>query len=133
MLMLSKDDIEFIKASREEIRNNRTRLIELLFKVSSGKDLVTGEDIVEIVKYEVHAVVTVMSSDRVLRRHLELGVEYKTGDIIVDINKEDFPADMDYESLDTIIYLGERYIDVAPVMLGLGDFNRYEFLGRRES
>src|SRR5699024_12681548 len=63
----------------------------------SGKDPVTGEDIVEIAKYEVHAVVTVMSSDRVLRRHLELGVEYKTGDIIVDINKEDFPADMDYE------------------------------------
>ena len=133
MLMLSKDDIEFIKASREEIRNNRTRLIELVFKVSSGKDPVTGEDIVEIAKYEVHAVVTVMSSDRVLRRHLELGVEYKTGDIIVDINKEDFPADMDYESLDTITYLGERYIDVAPVMLGLGDFNRYEFLGRRET
>jgi len=131
--MLSKDDIEFIKASREEIRNNRTRLIELIFKVSSGKDPVTGEDIVEIAKYEVHAVVTVMSSDRVLRRHLELGVEYKTGDIIVDINKEDFPADMDYESLDTINYLGERYIDVAPVMLGLGDFNRYEFLGRRET
>ena len=133
MLMLSKDDIEFIKASREEIRNNRTRLIELIFKVSSGKDPVTGEDIVEIAKYEVHAVVTVMSSDRVLRRHLELGVEYKTGDIIVDINKEDFPTDMDYESLDTINYLGERYIDVAPVMLGLGDFNRYEFLGRRET
>lgn len=131
--MLSKDDIEFIKASREEIRNNRTRLIELIFKVSSGKDPVTGEDIVEIAKYEVHAVVTVMSSDRVLRRHLELGVEYKTGDIIVDINKEDFPTDMDYESLDTINYLGERYIDVAPVMLGLGDFNRYEFLGRRET
>lgn len=130
--MLSGDDILFMKEAREEIRTNRTKVIGLVFKVTTEKDPVTGESIEKDVIVEVNAVVTVISTDRVIRKYIELGVEYKTGDIIVDVSREDFPEDFFYEDLHAIQYLGESYIDLAPVYLGMGDYNRYEFLGRRE-
>lgn len=130
--MLNADDIDFIRESREEIRVHRMREVGLIFKVATNKDPVTGESIEKDVKVEVDAIVTVISTDRVLRKYMEMGVEYKTGDIIVDVSKKDFPEEYFYEDLYAIEYLGENYIDLAPVYLGLGEYNRYEFLGRRE-
>lgn len=130
--MLTIGDISFIQQAREEIRINRMRSVELIFKVIEGKHPVTEEPIEKTEVVEVDAVVTVISTDRILRKYMELGMEYRTGDIIVDVSIGDLPDEFDYTKLDSVIYLGESFIDVAPIMLGMGKFNRYEFLCRRE-
>lgn len=128
--MLSNKDVEFIREAREEIRTHREIPVTLIIEGETVKDLITGDEFENNVQEDVNAVVTVISTDRVIRWAMSLGVEYLSGDVIVDVSKKDFPEGSSYRDVKKFRYAGVEYKVLAPAMLGLGEFNRFEFLGR---
>lgn len=128
--MLTNEDVEFIRESREQIRGHREIPITLLIEGEGVKDPITGETVGGESEHEVNAVVTVISTDRVIRWTMDLGVEILTGDVIADVSKIDFPEGKDYRDVKKFFYQDTEYKVLAPAMLGLAEFNRYEFLGR---
>lgn len=129
--MLDRMDLEFIKESREEIRKLREKIIEIISNKEVGRHPITDEPEVVTVVDEVVAVVTVISVRTAVDREVIQGIELINGDVIIDINIEDFPAGISDEDVISFNYLDVNYTVVASGLLGLGDYNRYELLGRR--
>lgn len=130
--MLSKEDVNFIRDVREEVRENRTKEISVKGVNVVGNNPINGEAIEEPYEEDVEAVVTEVSVRTAVDRYLISGVEVRTGDIIVDISIEDMPNNISSESVEEVIYDERVYIVVSSDKLGLGGYNRVEILGRRE-
>lgn len=129
--MLDRFDIDFIRDSREEIRRLRERIITIIYEDVIEKHPITGEIISEKVRKEVPAVVTIISVRTAVDREVIQGIELFNGDVVVDISLIDFPIGISDEIIESFDYLGVNYTVVASGLLGLGDYNRYEFVGRR--
>lgn len=129
--MLSKQDVELIRSTREEVRNNRMHEITIYGVNITGKHPITGEPIDEPYEEIVNAVVTEVSVRTSVERYRHDGIEIRTGDIIVDISLDDMPEDITEESVEKIVYDDIEHTVVAADKLGLGGFNRVEIIGRR--
>lgn len=128
--MLTDADIEFMRATREEVTAKRRRLVELTY-TEGVIDEYTGEVIDgRPIKRTVSAVVTELSSSTSAGadRYMEGGIEYEKGDIwfSVDIDLiRDIAARMSH-----VTYDGKDYTILAADKKGIGERNRYEVLGR---
>lgn len=132
--MLSKDDLDFMRSSQKEIRLNREREIDLIFKEVVSVHPVTKEEITEDVIIPVEAIITVVTSSTTLvgsTKKLADGVEIISGDVIVDIDIDKFPEDRNYEKVNAFNYEGVKYIVKSFGRLGISYPSRIELVGRR--
>lgn len=124
--MLTESDIEFMRASQEEIYVLRERPVDLIY-FKETHDPITGELIGrQEVSREVIAVVTEISSGT--DRSMESGVIYEQGDIKIDV-KLDHVADIE-KRIVRASYDGENYEIISSDRKGIGIRNRVEIIGR---
>lgn len=126
--MLTKDDIKFMKATRQEIIANRTSKILIKFEGEPVRDLISGEPIGDGVEgREVDAVVTEISSRRA-DRDIVGGIVVQEGDLWLSIEIGQV-ADI-ADDLIRVVYRENEYEVLAVDRKGIGEFNRVEILAR---
>lgn len=127
--MLTEQDIEFMKHSQDEIYTLRQRPISVIYTEKIYDDI-TGELLDESEVYrEVHAVITEISSrTKDGARYMENGIEYEQGDIKIDVKIELIEDIAD--KLERAEFDGKKYELIGKDRKGIGERNRYEFIGR---
>lgn len=130
-MMLSKEDIGWIKSIREDVRENRTEVIAIESDNVVDKHPVTGEPINEPLVFNVDAVVTEISVRTAVDRYQTNGIEIRTGDVIFDVSLSDVPEGVTGESIRRIKHRGLKHKVLSADYLGIGEVNRLEMLGRR--
>ena len=124
--MINAQDIDFMRASLDEIYTNRERNISVIY-VGKQYDPITGVPIGEgDVPREVSAVVTEISSGA--ERTMSGGIVYEEGDIKVDI-KIELIEDI-AKLIERVNYGGDDYEILSKDKKGIGRRNRYEIVGR---
>ncbi len=126
--MLTDEDIEYMKASSDEIKTKRKRLIEVIYETSS-KNPITGEPegVQEVIR-EVESVITEVSAYGSAERYLSNGIEYEKGDLQISVQIE-LIEDI-AELIEQITHDGKRYVIIAMDKKGIGKRNRYEMIAR---
>ncbi|MRX54698.1 hypothetical protein GJU41_12010 [Bacillus idriensis] len=135
--MLTNDDINFIKANRIEITENRTVPVVLLRTLPGDEDPYTGEFADEYVgNYAMSA--TMYAEETVLAvwkeyssvangdRSVIGGVELQQDDVQMTLD-----ASVDMVGIERVKYLGETFEIITVDRRGIGDTNRYECVVRR--
>ena len=129
--MLTKEDIEFMKATRREIIANRTSKILVKFEGESVRDPISGEPIGGgVEEREVDAVVTEISSRSSVRADRDIvgGIVVQEGDLWLSIEIGQV-ADI-ADDLIRVVYRDKEYEVLAVDRKGIGEFNRVELLAR---
>lgn len=131
--MMNKGDLDFIRESRKQIRTLRENDITLKSRKKIGSHPVTGEAQYEYSEDIAPAVVTKVTSgeDSFMDNDVIDSIKTVTGDIVVDINLEDFPKGVDISEVNSMLYEDISYRVMSFGKLGLGENNRVELLGRR--
>lgn len=132
-MKLTDKDVEFIRESREEIRDNRMYDIKIYGEDIVKNHPVTGEPTDEPYEKIVPAVVTRVSVRTAVDRKFNEGIEIESGDIIVDISLKDMPEDIDEDTIEKVKYDDQDFIVITTAKLGLAEFNRIEIIGRRKT
>lgn len=127
--MLNESDIEFIRASQDEVYAMRERPITVIY-VEKEYDDFTGEVIGETdVPRGINAVVTEVSiRSKDGERYVEGGIEYEAGDAKFDV-KKDVISDV-ISKIVLIQHDGKTYEILGDDKKGIGVRNRYEIIGR---
>jgi hypothetical protein len=127
--MLTIDDIEFMKESRNEMAVSRQSAITLIYQNEGTKDLITGEvtDPIDI-PFETLAVVTEISSQVKIDRYLQNGIEVEKGDICFSVSLD--AIEIFYEQIINVLYDSKKYEVISKDKKGIGKRNRAEFVGR---
>lgn len=128
--MLTNKDIELIRSTREDVRGNRTIPIILYSEIENGKHPISGEPIIDSREDSVDAIVSEVSVRTSLDRRMENGIEIFTGDILIDVSLEDMPEGVTGDDVVKVKYVEKDYTVLAADYIGLGGFNRVEFIGR---
>lgn len=124
--MLTNDDINFIKANRIEITENRTVPVVLLRTVSGVEDPYTGEGGDTVTEESAQAVWREFSSVANSDRDVIGGVELMQDDVQMTLD-----ASVDMTGIERVKYTGEIFEIVTVDRRGLGATNRYECVVRR--
>lgn len=124
--MLSRSDIEFIKANRAELTANRTETIIAVVSDEDGTDPFTNEPIVSEAPISVDVVWKKIASVANHDRSLVEGVELRKGDVRVT-----FDADVDLAKVVKLIRNGVDYVLLTADEKGIGEVNRRECIVRR--
>lgn len=130
-MMLSKEDIGWIKSIREDVRENRTEVIAIESDNVVDKHPITGEPINKPLVFNVDAVVTEISVRTAVDRYQTNGIEIRTGDVIFDVSLSDVPEGVTGESIRRIKHRDLKHKVLSADYLGIGEVNRLEMLGRR--
>lgn len=128
--MLTKEDIEWIKANRKETTRNRTFPISLRGEIEKGEDPITGEIITEVVVEDTKATVTEITSAFKTDIGFVSGVEVEKGDLWVVIDLDDI-ALFTHDGFKDIIYDSEPYRVLAADREGIGEHNRVTIVARK--
>lgn len=124
--MLSQSDIEFIKANRTELMQNRTVTISLVREVTTALDEYTGEisgyDDDEPTSVIWKEVSTIANGER----DVVNGVELQTGDVQVTFDSTVVLSDVKH-----VVKDGVAYVIVTVDEKGIGAVNRLECIVRR--
>ena len=129
--MLTKEDIKFMKATRQEIIANRTSKILVKFEGEPVRDPISGEPIGgSVEEREVDAVVTEISSRSSVRADRDIvgGIVVQEGDLWLSIEIGQV-ADI-ADDLIRVVYRDKEYEVLAVDRKGIGEFNRVEILAR---
>lgn len=129
--MLTKEDIKFMKATRQEIIANRTSKILVKFEGEPVRDPISCEPIGGgVEEREVDAVVTEISSRSSVRADRDIvgGIVVQEGDLWLSIEVEQV-ADI-ADDLIRVVYRDKEYEVLAVDRKGIGEFNRVELLAR---
>ncbi len=127
--MLNGADIDFMRASQDEIYAYRERLIDVIY-FEKVYDDITGELIDEMeVVLPISAVVTEISiRSKDGSRYVQNGIEYEQGDIKIDIKLEYIDGIED--KIVRAEYGGKKYELLGGDKKGIGRRNRIEYVGR---
>lgn len=130
--MLTRQDIEFIKANRKEIVANRTHKVTLMYESVIEEDEWTNEPTVEETPIDVDAVVTEISSSSGAGVDIQIvsGVVVEKGDIMIYVGFDVLPTDFKIDNVKSVVYYGKTYALMSHDRKGLGDDNRYVILAR---
>lgn len=128
--MLVDKDIEYMRSSREEIREKRTRKIKITGRELLHYNPITDEKEYGEIEYTVDAVISEVSVRTSVDRYMEQGIEIFTGDLIVDVSLIDMP-ELENEDIKYITHRDVKYTAITADTLGLGEDNRVEIIGRR--
>ena len=129
--MLTDKDIAFMKRTRDEVVANRRRSLVLQIATESVRNPITG--VVEeggVEEVEVMSVVTDRTSRVAAERRIQDQAEVVEGDIWFSISLDQLVG-IDTESIKYAIHNGVKYAVVAQDPKGIGEYNRYEFVGKR--
>jgi hypothetical protein len=126
--MLSQSDIEFIKANRTELVQNRTVPITLFCETVTEFDEYTGEPIAVENTESVNVIWKEVSAVASGERDVVNGVELKTGDVQVT-----FDVAVDLSNIVRVENNGVSYAIVTVDEKGLGAINRRECIVRRST
>ncbi len=127
--MLTESDIEFMTEAQDEIYALRKRPISVIY-IEKIRDDFTGEIISEKeMPREIHAVITEISiRSKDGSRYVENGIEYKQGDIKIDVKLE-YISDIS-DKLVRAEFGGKKYELLGGDHKGIGKRNRIEYVGR---
>lgn len=124
--MLTREDINWIKANRAEILAHRTEQITITRRTKVGEDPYTSEPIYETTTETVDVVWKKYSTVATNDRHVVGGVELLEGDVQVS-----FEPDLNPYEITGIKRGAVDYKIVTVDDRGLGGLNRYECVVRR--
>lgn len=129
--MLTEKDIEFIRKNRQEVVENRRRPLLLQVETEAVRNPITGvTESGGTIEKEVLSVVTDRTSRVAAERRLQNQAEVLEGDIWFSISIEQL-ADINTENIRYAIHNGVKYAVVSQDPKGIGEYNRYEFVGKR--
>lgn len=132
--MLSEKDIEFMKQTRKEVIHNRRRVITFVLESDPQRNPLTGAyEKTSQREVEVLSVVTDRTSRVAAERRIREQAEIEEGDIwfSVSISQLEKADIKDNKSIKYVIHNGEKYRVVSDDPKGIGEYNRYEFVGKR--
>ena len=132
--MLSEKDIEFMKQTRKEVIHNRRRVITFVLESDPKRNPLTGAyEKTSQREVEVLSVVTDRTSRVAAERRIREQAEIEEGDIwfSVSISQLEKADIKDNKSIKYVIHNGEKYRVVSDDPKGIGEYNRYEFVGKR--
>lgn len=132
--MLSEKDIEFMKQTRKEVIHNRRRVITFVLESDPQRNPLTGAyEKTSQREVEVLSVVTDRTSRVAAERRIREQAEIEEGDIwfSVSISQLEKADIKDIKSIKYVIHNGEKYRVVSDDPKGIGEYNRYEFVGKR--
>lgn len=129
--MLNKRDIAFMKRTRDEVTANRKRPLLLEIVGEPKRNPITGvEEDGETVEITVQSVVTDRTSRVAAERRIQDQAEVVEGDIWFSISIDQLDG-IDTESIRYATHNNVKYAVVAQDPKGIGEYNRYEFVGKR--
>ena len=132
--MLSEKDIEFMQQTRKEVIHNRRRVITFVLESDPKRNPLTGAyEKTSQREVEVLSVVTDRTSRVAAERRIREQAEIEEGDIwfSVSISQLEKADIKDIKSIKYVIHNGEKYRVVSDDPKGIGEYNRYEFVGKR--
>lgn len=132
--MLSEKDIEFMKQTRKEVIHNRRRVITFVLESDPQRNPLTGAyEKTSQREVEVLSVVTDRTSRVAAERRIREQAEIEEGDIwfSVSISQLEKADIKDNKDIKYVIHNGEKYRVVSDDPKGIGEYNRYEFVGKR--
>lgn len=132
--MLSEKDIEFMQQTRKEVIHNRRRVITFVLESDPQRNPLTGAyEKTSQREVEVLSVVTDRTSRVAAERRIREQAEIEEGDIwfSVSISQLEKANIKDNKSIKYVIHNGEKYRVVSDDPKGIGEYNRYEFVGKR--
>lgn len=132
--MLSEKDIEFMQQTRKEVIHNRRRVITFVLESDPQRNPLTGAyEKTSQREVEVLSVVTDRTSRVAAERRIREQAEIEEGDIwfSVSISQLEKADIKDNKSIKYVIHNGEKYRLVSDDPKGIGEYNRYEFVGKR--
>lgn len=132
--MLSEKDIEFMQQTRKEVIHNRRRVITFVLESDPQRNPLTGAyEKTSQREVEVLSVVTDRTSRVAAERRIREQAEIEEGDIwfSVSISQLEKADIKDNKSIKYVIHNGEKYRVVSDDPKGIGEYNRYEFVGKR--
>lgn len=131
--MLTEEDIEFMKQTRKEVIHNRIRKITFILESESKRNKLIGA--IETVEksVEVLSVVTDRTSRVAAERRIREQAQIEEGDIWFSVSVEQLEQAgvTDNKKIKYAIHNGDKYRVVADDPKGIGEYNRYEFVGKR--
>lgn len=129
--MLTEKDIEFIRNNRQEVVQNRRRPLLLQVETEAVRNPITGvTESGGTIEKEVLSVVTDRTSRVAAERRLENQAEVLEGDIWFSVSIEQL-ADINTEDIRYAIHNEVKYAVVSQDPKGIGEYNRFEFVGKR--
>lgn len=129
--MLTEADIAFIRATRREIVTNRQHPVTLTYTTEGERDPWTDEPVEGEATRDVMSVVTEISSQAIADRQIINGVEVVEGDLWFSVDID--TIDDIFDRVTAAHYDDRDYTIIAQDKKGIGERNRVEFLGRRET
>ena len=135
--MLTDKDILMIKETRDEIINNRRRPITFFVEGTKKRNPLTGAwESGDPAEHEVLSVVTDRTSRVAAERRIKDQAETIEGDIwfsvsIEELNRIGLVTYLDTEKITHALHNGVKYAVVSRDPKGIGEYNRYEFVGKR--
>lgn len=130
--MLTEKDIEFIKESRAEVIKNRRRTITIEYETEGERNPITGVVEGSTGTVEVLSVVTDRTSRVAAERVIREGAEAVEGDIWFSIDMTELNrANVQAEDIRRATHNGDKYSVVAHDPKGIGEYNRFEFVGKK--
>ncbi|WP_181349392.1 hypothetical protein [Thalassobacillus sp. CUG 92003] len=121
--MLRNHDLEFMKSSHEDIRQNRTTPVSIVQRVKTGEDPLTGEPIYSEEPVEVDVIWSAATGDEDIQ--YIAGVKIQAGDYLVS-----FPLTVDLTDVENVTKDGVSYKIIERDKLGITP-SRTEALVRR--
>lgn len=122
--MLNEHDVNWIKANRAEVTEQRTTPVSITQRVQTGYDPFTDDATYSESTVEVPVTWSAATGDDDIK--YVNGVEVRAGDFVAS-----FPVDTDLSEVETVEKDGAEFALVEYDRVGLGDDNRIEALLRR--
>lgn len=123
-----------MQQTRKEVIHNRRRVITFVLESDPQRNPLTGAyEKTSQREVEVLSVVTDRTSRVAAERRIREQAEIEEGDIwfSVSISQLEKADIKDNKSIKYVIHNGEKYRVVSDDPKGVGEYNRYEFVGKR--
>lgn len=123
-----------MQQTRKEVIHNRRRVITFVLESDPQRNPLTGAyEKTSQREVEVLSVVTDRTSRVAAERRIREQAEIEEGDIwfSVSISQLEKADIKDNKSIKYVIHNGEKYRVVSDDPKGIGEYNRYEFVGKR--
>ena len=123
-----------MQQTRQEVIHNRRRVITFVLESDPQRNPLTGAyEKTSQREVEVLSVVADRTSRVAAERRIREQAEIEEGDIwfSVSISQLEKADIKDNKSIKYVIHNGEKYRVVSDDPKGIGEYNRYEFVGKR--
>src|SRR5699024_3051038 len=131
-LMLTNEDIQFIKDTREEVVENRQKEIVVEYRTEGVRNPITGVVESGTGEQTLPSVVTDRTSRVAAERRISDQAEIVEGDIWFSISDTVLQTyGINAKDIVYATHNGDRYAVVAEDPKGIGEYNRHEFVGKK--